>query len=74
MSRFSRHVDAAERRRIRSSLGFTDDDFIVIFCGRIMREKGVLELLQAISEIDDQHVKLMIVAVLTSVHPIGLPM
>mgnify|MGYP000225931936 CR=1 FL=1 len=40
----------------RSSLGFTDDDFIVIFCGRIMREKGVLELLQAISEIDDQHV------------------
>lgn len=26
-----------------------------------MREKGVLELLQAISEIDDQHVKLMIV-------------
>lgn len=40
---------------------FTDDDFIVIFCGRIMREKGVLELLQAISEIDDQHVKLMIV-------------
>lgn len=61
MSRFSRHVDAAERRRIRSSLGFTDDDFIDIFCGRIMREKGVLELLQAISEIDDQHVKLMIV-------------
>ena len=44
------------------------------FCGRIMREKGVLELLQAISEIDDQHVELMIVAVLTSVHPIGLPM
>ena len=61
ISRFSHHIDAVERGRIRSSLGFTDDDFVVIFCGRIMREKGVLELLQAISEINDRNVKLMIV-------------
>ncbi|OXN01191.1 glycosyltransferase family 4 protein [Bifidobacterium vansinderenii] len=37
------------------------EDFVVMYCGRIMREKGILELLQAIEMINDPHVKLMII-------------
>ena len=46
----------------RSSLGFTDEDFIVVYSGRINREKGVKELIQAFKRLKDYpHIKLMII-------------
>lgn len=61
ISRFMREISQSERTVIRSSLGFADDDFVVMYCGRIIPEKGILELLDAIGAIDDAHVKLMII-------------
>ncbi|KAA8826894.1 glycosyltransferase family 1 protein [Bifidobacterium tissieri] len=61
ISRFMREISQSERAEIRSSLGFADADFVVMYCGRIIPEKGILELLDAIGAIDDDHVKLMIV-------------
>lgn len=61
ITRFTRTISPQERADLRSSLGFSDEDFVVMYCGRIMREKGILELLQAIEMIDDPHVKLMII-------------
>ena len=61
LSRFQKDVSAAERREIRSRLGFDEDDFVLLYCGRIIEVKGVLELLKAVRRIDDGHVKLMIV-------------
>ena len=46
----------------RSSLGFTDEDFIVVYSGRINREKGVKELIQAFKRLKDYpHIKLMVI-------------
>ena len=46
----------------RSSLGFTEKDFIVAYSGRINREKGVKELIQAFKRLKDYpHIKLMII-------------
>ena len=61
LSRFQKAVSAAERRKIRSRLGFDKDDFVLLYCGRIIEVKGVLELLKAVQKIDDCRVKLMIV-------------
>lgn len=61
LSRFQGTVSSSERKAIRSRLGFTDDDFVLLYCGRIIEVKGVLELLEAVQRIDDNHVKLMIV-------------
>ena len=61
LSRFQKAVSAAERREIRSRLGFDEDDFVLLYCGRIIPVKGVLELLQAVRNIDDEHARLMIV-------------
>lgn len=49
----------------RSALGFTDDDFVFIFVGRIVRDKGMNELAEAmkklISEKRSKQVKLLLV-------------
>ena len=46
----------------RSSLGFTEKDFIVAYSGRINPEKGVKELIQAFKRLKDYpHIKLMII-------------
>jgi glycosyltransferase involved in cell wall biosynthesis len=46
---------------LRKTLGFNVDDFIVLYCGRIVAEKGVRELLKAISRVDKEDVKLLII-------------
>lgn len=49
----------------RSALGFTDDDFVFIFVGRIVRDKGMNELAETmkklISEKRSKQVKLLLV-------------
>ena len=42
-------------------MGFADDDFVVVFCGRIIPVKGVLELMQAILKIDNPKIKLLVI-------------
>lgn len=46
----------------RSTLGLKDDDFVLAFSGRINREKGILELIEAMYLLNDYpHIKLMII-------------
>lgn len=58
---FSKKISQEEKKYLRKNLGFTEDDFVLIFCGRINPEKGVLELISAVNLIDDEHVKLMVI-------------
>ncbi len=46
--------DAAEVRRIRSDLGIEEDALVVGFVGRLVREKGILDLLEAARAIQAQ--------------------
>jgi len=61
IARFDKKISPKDKMNIRQSLGFKDDDFIVMFCGRLIPEKGVLELIQAINKIKNHKIKLMIV-------------
>lgn len=46
----------------RTNLGLIDDDFVIVFSGRVIKEKGVLELIKAIKLIDDiKTIKLLII-------------
>lgn len=46
----------------RASLGFTDDDFVLLFSGRLIPEKGILELVEAIRQLNNEpRVKLLII-------------
>lgn len=45
----------------KSEFGFNDDDFVVIFSGRVVQEKGVKELIEAIAKIHITNIKLLII-------------
>ena len=45
----------------RASLGFAPEDFVVLFCGRLEPDKGIHKLLEAMENIHDPRIKLLIV-------------
>ena len=65
-NRFNKLISATERKSIRESFGFKDNDFVVIYCGRINEVKGVKELTQAILKLP-QNVKLLIIGGIASI-------
>lgn len=60
VQKFSRNVSDEQKRRIRKKLGLKEDDFVVLYVGRIMEIKGVLELMQAVTGLEDKQIKLLI--------------
>jgi glycosyltransferase involved in cell wall biosynthesis/ribosomal protein S18 acetylase RimI-like enzyme len=52
--------NAADRTRVRSSLGIADDHIVVGAVGRLVAEKGYPELFEAASRLDDRFVVLAI--------------
>lgn len=48
--------------KARSKLGFCKDDFILVFSGRVNRDKGIMELIEAMQLMNGkEHIKLMII-------------
>ena len=60
VGKFSRSVSDAQKRKIRKKLGLSEKDFVILYVGRIMEVKGVLELMQAVTGLEDPHIKLLI--------------
>lgn len=61
LSRFQKYLTSEEKRRIRLSLGLRDDDFVAIYCGRLIPEKGIKELVEAVVNLKQSNIKLVIV-------------
>lgn len=59
--KFNKEVTESERKKIREELGLKSNDFVVLYVGRLIKVKGILELMQAILSIDDEHIKLLVV-------------
>lgn len=53
-------VNEKEKEELLTKLGFEEDDFIVLYSGRIIEEKGIHILIEAINRIEDKHIKLII--------------
>lgn len=60
-NRFRKPFPKEEKLALRHQLGFAEDDFVIVFCGRIIPVKGVLELMQAILKIDNPKIKLLVI-------------
>ena len=61
VDKFNCKISVEERNEMRGSLGFSQEDFVVIFCGRLIQGKGVKELLQAVLLIPKPNLKLLLV-------------
>lgn len=60
-SKFNKTISAEDRNNMRNKLGLREDDFVVLFVGRLMKLKGILELMQAVLSIQDKRVKLLVI-------------
>ena len=49
------------RKSIRKSLGIKEDQILISYCGRVVEDKGVLELIRAIKLLNNKRVTLMII-------------
>ena len=55
-------VSKENKSKIRSELKISDNDFIVLFSGRIIKEKGILEVIEAVKKLNTiNNLKLLIV-------------
>lgn len=51
-----------QHRHQRTELGLSEDDFVLLFSGRINQEKGILQLIEAMNLLaDEPHIKLMVI-------------
>ncbi|MGE0877283.1 MAG: glycosyltransferase family 4 protein [Acidimicrobiia bacterium] len=57
----NRFGDRGDRPSIRSELGISDDDIVFTYTGRLLREKGLAELLAAFAELQVGSARLLIV-------------
>ena len=48
LSKFAKNIHHEEKTQIRRNLGFSLDDFVIIYCGRIIEVKGVKELIRCV--------------------------
>lgn len=61
LDKFNKTISEEERHILRKKLGLQQDDFVVLYVGRLIQVKGILELMQAVLSINDKHVKLLVV-------------
>lgn len=59
--KFSKVPTEEEKKAVREKSGLEADDFVVLYVGRLIRVKGILELIQSILALDDKHIKLIVV-------------
>lgn len=50
-----------EKLLIRKRLGFNIDDYVIIFCGRIVPEKGIRELIMAVLKLNNPNIKILVI-------------
>lgn len=54
-------ISEEEKKELKKNLGFNEEDFVVIYCGRLSKEKGIDKLIEAFKLIDKENIRLMII-------------
>jgi len=61
--RFDRNLWKIKAKKLKSELGIGENDFVLIFVGRLTREKGVLELLNAYQMLREKYDQIHLIMV-----------
>ena len=59
--KFTKKITKEERAALRAEFGFTSEDTVVMYCGRILEVKGAKELVQAVINLNNPHIKLLMI-------------
>lgn len=57
---FKQRISIEERLRLRSRLAISKDEFVIIFTGRIVKEKGIIELIESVNRMDGEATLLIV--------------
>lgn len=63
LKRFNHQVWLSEEKNIQNELGISNDSFVIIFIGRLSREKGIFELVEAFQSLKKKYNKLDLVLI-----------
>lgn len=63
IQRFNEKINFIDIEELRKKYNISEDDFVFIFVGRIVKEKGIEELVKAFIKLNDKykHIKLLVV-------------
>lgn len=61
ISVFNKSISTTERHELREKFKIKDDDFLLIYVGRIVEVKGVEELVDAVLRINNDSIKLLMI-------------
>lgn len=61
ISKFDKELTEEDKLKLKKDLGLEEHDFTIIYCGRLIKEKGVLELIKAVKKIKNSSIKLIVV-------------
>lgn len=61
IEKFSKEITEKEKKELRNKLAINQSDFVIIFCGRLIKEKGILELIETMENINQTDIKLLVV-------------
>ena len=59
--KFNKKITPEERTELRTQFGFAEEDTVVMYCGRIQEVKGARELIQAVTNLTNPHIKLLVI-------------
>lgn len=58
---FTEKISESQKQEIRNKYNIKEGDFVVIYCGRLIKEKGVDTLIKAVNHINNEKLKLLII-------------
>lgn len=61
IGKFNKKLTKKEYKKIREEYNISENDIVLIFSGRVTKQKGIIELLDAIRNMKEENVKLLVV-------------
>ena len=61
LDKFSKHISTEEKKQLRKKIGLQEEDFVILYVGRLIQVKGILELINSVLSINDNNIKLLVV-------------
>lgn len=61
VEKFDKKLNEIEKQKICQKFNINKNDFVILFCGRLVQIKGVLELIKAVKKMQNDKIKLLII-------------
>lgn len=61
IDKYDKKLSDKELSKLRERYNLNKNDFVLMYCGRLIKEKGVLELIKSVNNIKEKNIKLLVI-------------